>query len=199
MEKMKERFLKVLHPFMPFLTEEIWHLIDDKETDIIVSNWPHIQDINHQILKEFEYTTEIISKIRNIRKEKKISNKEKLQLEIILNKKINNNLDPIIIKLANLLCIKEVSNKTDNALSFIINSNQYYIPFEDKIDLSEEIERLKKDLEYTKGFLKITEDKLSNNKFIENAPHQLIENEKKKLIDAKEKIKILKDKLSTIS
>ena len=194
-----ERILKVLHPFMPFLTEEIWHLIDDKETDIIVSNWPHIQDINHQILKEFEYTTEIISKIRNIRKEKKISNKEKLQLEIILNKKINNNLDPIIIKLANLLCIKEVSNKTDNALSFIINSNQYYIPFEDKIDLSEEIERLKKDLEYTKGFLKITEDKLSNNKFIENAPHQLIENEKKKLIDAKEKIKILKNKLSTIS
>ena len=194
-----ERILKVLHPFMPFLTEEIWHLIDNKETDIIVSDWPNVQEINPQILEEFRYATEIIGKIRNIRKEKKISNKDKLQLEIILNNKTNNNLDTIIIKLANLLSIKEVTNKTNNALSFIINSNQYYIPFEDKIDLSEEIERLKKELEYTTGFLKITEAKLSNNKFIENAPHQLVENEKKKLIDAKEKIKILADKLSAIS
>jgi valyl-tRNA synthetase len=194
-----ERILKVLHPFMPFLTEEIWHLIDNKETDIIVSDWPNVQEINPQILEEFRYATEIIGKIRNIRKEKKISNKDKLQLEIILNNKTNNNLDSIIIKLANLLSIKQVSNKTNNALSFIINSNQYYIPFEDKIDLSEEIERLKKELEYTTGFLKITEAKLSNNKFVENAPHQLVENEKKKLIDAKEKIKILADKLSAIS
>ena len=194
-----ERILKVLHPFMPFLTEEIWHLIDNKETDIIVSDWPNVQEINPQILEEFRYATEIIGKIRNIRKEKKISNKDKLQLEIILNNKTNNNLDAIIIKLANLLSVKEVTNKTNNALSFIINSNQYYIPFEDKIDLSEEIERLKKELEYTTGFLKITEAKLSNNKFIENAPHQLVENEKKKLIDAKEKIKILADKLSAIS
>ncbi len=193
-----EKVLKLLHPFMPFLSEEIWHLIDDRKSDIIVSEWPKAGNINTTLLNDFENASEIIAGIRTIRKEQNIANKNQLELEVINNQKATNNLNAIIVKLANLSNIKELSNKPDGAFSFMVKSNEYFIYLGDNVDVVAEIVKLKKELDYTKGFLKITEEKLSNENFVKNAPQQLVEKEKKKLVDAKKKIKILAEKLSAI-
>ena len=194
-----EKILKLLNPFMTFLSEEIWHLIDDRKTDIIVSKWPKTGDINTTLLNDFDNISEVIAGIRTIRKEQNIANKDQLELEVINNQKASNNLNAIITKLTNLSSIKEISKKPDGAFSFMVKSNEYFIPLGDNIDVAAEIEKLQKELDYTKGFLKITEGKLSNESFVKNAPQELVEKEKKKLVDAKEKIKILAKKLSAIS
>ena len=194
-----EKILKLLHPFIPFLSEEIWHLIDDRKTDIIVSEWPKTGDINTTLLNDFDNISEVIAGIRTIRKEQNIANKDQLELEVINNQTASNNLNAIITKLANLSSIKEISKKRDGAFSFMVKSNEYFIPLGDNIDVTAEIEKLQKELNYTKGFLKITEGKLSNESFVKNAPQELVKKEKKKLVDAKEKIKILAKKLSAIS
>ena len=194
-----EKILKLLHPFMPFLSEEIWHLIDNRKTDIIISEWPKAGNINTTLLNDFENTSEIIAGIRTIRKEQNIANKNQLELEVINNQKATNNLNAIIVKLANLSNIKELSNNPDGKFSFMVKSNEYFIPLGDNSDVAAEIVKLKKELDYTKGFLRITEEKLSNKNFIKNAPQQLVEKEKKKLVDTKKKIKILAEKLSAIS
>ena len=194
-----EKILKLLHPFTPFLSEEIWHLIDDRKTDIIVSEWPKAGNIDTTLLNDFNNIAEVIAGIRTIRKEQNIANKDQLELEVISKQTANNNLNAIITKLTNLSSIKEISGKSDNAFSFMVKSNEYFIPLGENIDVAAEIEKLQKELDYTKGFLKITEEKLANENFVKNAPQQLVEKEKKKLEDAKEKIKILAEKLSAIS
>ena len=194
-----EKILKLLHPFTPFLSEEIWHLIDDRKTDIIVSEWPKAGNIDTTLLNDFNNIAEVIAGIRTIRKEQNIANKDQLELEVISKQTANNNLNAIITKLTNLSSIKEISGKSDNAFSFMVKSNEYFIPLGENIDVAAEIKKLQKELDYTKGFLKITEEKLANENFVKNAPQQLVEKEKKKLEDAKEKIKILAEKLSAIS
>jgi len=194
-----EKILKLLHPFMPFISEEIWHLIDDRTNDIIVADWPKSGSINEQLLNNFENTTEVVAGIRTIRKEQNIAQKEQLELLVIANQKTSNNLDAIIAKLGNLSAINTAVEKPKGAFSFMVKSNEYFIPLGDNIDVEEEKEKLQKEMDYTKGFLKIVEEKLSNEKFVQNAPQQLVENEQNKLADAKKKIKILTEKLSAIS
>ena len=194
-----ENILQLLHPFMPFLSEEIWHLIDDRESDIIVSQWPEAKSIDKQLINDFNNTMEVVSGIRNIRKEKNIVKKEKLELFIIENEEAKNNHDSIIIKLGNLSKVEYTKKKIEQAFSFMVKANQYFVPLSDNFDKGAEIEKLNKDLNYTTGFLKIVENKLSNKKFVENAPKQLVENEKNKLEDAKEKIRILTEKINSLS
>ena len=194
-----EDILKLLHPFMPFLSEEIWHLIDDRESDIIVSQWPEAKSIDKQLINDFNNTMEVVSGIRNIRKEKNIVKKEKLELFIIENEEAKNNHDSIIIKLGNLSKVEYTKKKIEQAFSFMVKANQYFVPLSDNFDKGAEIEKLNKDLDYTTGFLKIVETKLSNKKFVENAPKQLVDNEKNKLQDAKEKIRILTEKINSLS
>ena len=194
-----EKILKLLHPFMPFISEEIWHLIDDRTNDIIVADWPKSGSINEQLLNNFENTTEVVAGIRTIRKEQNIAQKEQLELLVIDNQKASNNLDAIIAKLGNLSAINTAVEKPKGAFSFMVKSNEYFIPLGDNIDVETEKEKLQKEMDYTKGFLKIVEEKLSNEKFVQNAPQQLVENEQNKLADAKKKIKILTEKLSAIS
>ena len=194
-----ENILQLLHPFMPFLSEEIWHLIDDRESDIIVSQWPEAKSIDQQLINDFNNTMEVVSGIRNIRKEKNIAKKEELDLFIINNEEATNNLDSIIIKLGNLSKVEYTKKKIEQAFSFMVKSNQYFIPLSESFDKASELEKLNKDLDYTKGFLKIVESKLSNKKFVENAPKQLVENEQNKLKDAKEKIRILTEKINSLS
>jgi valyl-tRNA synthetase len=184
---------------MPFLSEEIWHLIDDREFDIIVSQWPEAKSIDEQLINDFNNTMEVVSGIRNIRKEKNIAKKEELDLFVISDKKANNGFDATIKKLGNLSSINYTSKKVENAFSFMVKANQYFVPLSDNFDKDAEIEKLNKDLNYTTGFLKIVENKLSNKKFVENAPKQLVENEKNKLEDAKEKIRILTQKINSLS
>ena len=197
--KFLDDILKLLHPFMPFLSEELWHLIKDREEDIIISSWPEARDINKQLIDDFENTIEIVSGIRNIRKQKNIAKKEKLELLIIEKKESRNNLQSIIIKLGHLSSIKHTDKKIENAFSFMVKSNQYFIPLLDNFDKESELEKLHKDLEYSKGFLKIVEGKLSNEKFVKNAPEQLVHNEQNKLNDTKEKIRILTEKINSLS
>jgi len=190
-----EKILKLLHPFMPFLTEEIWHLIDDRKEDIIVAHWPIAGDVNEQILADFENITEVVAGIRTIRKEQNIANKEQLELLVIENQKSKTNLDAIVAKLGNLSTINTTNEKPNGAFSFMVKSNEYFIPLGEKIDLAAEIEKLQKELDYTKGFLKSVEGKLGNDRFVNNAPEQVVVNEKNKMADAKAKIEILATKI----
>ena len=193
-----EKILKLLHPFMPFLSEEIWHLIDGRKEDIIVAEWPKATTVNKQLLADFENTTEVVAGIRTIRKEQNIANKEQLELLVIDNQKSNTNLDAIIAKLGNLTSVHTTNEKPSGAFSFMVKANEYFIPLGDDIDVAAEIEKLEKELNYTKGFLKSVEGKLSNERFVNNAPEQVVINEKKKLADAKAKIEILNAKIKDL-
>ncbi len=190
-----EKLLKLLHPFMPFISEEIWHLIKDQEKDIIITKWPKSKDIDQRILEDFEDATEVIAQIRTIRKEKNIRNSDQLALEIINHHTPKNSFNSIIKKLGNLSKINVVTLKPISAFTFMINSNEFFIPISDTIDITSEIEKLQKELDYNKGFLRSVESKLNNEQFLDNAPKQVIINEKKKMTDTKSKIKIITSKL----
>jgi len=142
---------------------------------------------------------EVVSGIRNIRKEKNIAKKESIELYMIEHEKSEHNFDSIIFKLGNLSQLSYIDKKIDQAFSFMVKSNEYYIPLTDSFDKDAELEKLNKDLDYTNGFLKIVEAKLSNKKFVENAPKNLVENEQNKLKDAKEKIRILTEKITSLN
>jgi valyl-tRNA synthetase len=194
-----EKILKLLHPFMPFLSEEIWHLIKEREDDIIVSDWPKAETVDENLLADFENLTEVVAGIRTIRKEQNIAHKEVLELLVIDNQKANNNLDEIISKLGNLSAINTVVEKPNGAFSFMVKANEYFIPLGDNIDVAAEIKKLQKELDYTQGFLKSVARKLSNEHFVNNAPEQVVVNEKNKMTDAKSKIDILSDQISSLS
>ncbi|MAM04867.1 MAG: valine--tRNA ligase [Flavobacteriales bacterium] len=193
-----ERLLKLLHPFMPFISEELWHLIDDRKDDIIVSKWPNEKNANEKIINDFDIIKQVISEIRNIRSQYNISIKEKISISIIKHKKINLNLDSIICKLANISAIDYISIKPENTVSFLINSNEYFVALKENINIDLQLKKLSKELDYTKGFLKIVMKKLSNEKFINKAPVKLVENEKKKKEDAENKILLLERKISSL-
>jgi valyl-tRNA synthetase len=193
-----EKILKVLHPFMPFITEEIWHLIKERnEKDcIIVADWPKTEKTD-EIVKHFEIVMEVITNIRNIRKQKNISPKEKLQVfEKVNQGDIIKTYDDIIIKLCNLSSFEYVNSKVENAFSFVLKHAEFYVPLSQNIDVNAEKERLAKDLDYNKGFLKSVQAKLANEKFVANAKPELLENERKKQADALAKIKAIEEQLA---
>ena len=195
-----EKLLKILHPFMPFITEEIWHHINkNRKDDLIVAKWPKNQDFENEMLIDFENSKNIISNIRSIRKEKQIANKEQLELLYIKNKDEKNNFNDIIKKLANLSDIKQIEEKPKNCFSFMIKSSEYFIPLSSSINFEEEIEKSKKELNYYIGFLKSIKNKLNNKRFIENAPKKVVDNEKNKESDTEAKIKILEKKIAELT
>ncbi len=195
-----ENNLKILHPFMPFLTEEIWHKLNTrtKEQALIISNYPKQSDFDTQIIADFDYTSEVITAIRKIRKEKNISFKDTLELYVSKKQLINTDFDLLIKKLCNITTINATTDAIKNALSFRIKANEYYIPFTESIDVEAEKEKMQEELNYTKGFLKSVQKKLSNERFVNNAPVKVIEIERKKEADALEKIKILEDALKNV-
>jgi valyl-tRNA synthetase len=186
---------------MPFITEEIWHLIKERKEKecIIVAEWPTVITTDTTILKHFEVVMEVITNIRNLRKQKNISPKEQLQVfEKVNQGDIIKTYDGIIIKLCNLSSFEYVNEKVENAFSFLLKHAEYYIPLSQNIDVAAEKVRLAKDLDYNKGFLKSVQIKLSNEKFVANAKPELIENEKKKQADAEAKIKAIEEQLATL-
>lgn len=200
-----EKILKVLHPFMPFITEEIWHLIKERDEKdfIIIAEWPKTNIENAGLIKDFEVVMEVISNIRNIRKQKNISPKEKLLL-LVDTKKLKgfnrrSSFDDLIKKLAGLYDISEGDDSGHKPNMFIVNGIEYSVPLTQHIDIASEKERLAKDLEYNKGFLKSVEIKLSNEKFVANAKPELIANEKKKQADAEAKIKAIEEQLTSLN
>ena len=196
-----ERVMKILHPFMPFITEEIWHEIRERKADdcIIVASWPQKSAFDKQLLDDAALNFDIVSNIRNIRSSKQISPKEPLELVAKTNNKaLSDGFANIIKKLANVSEIKFSSEKIDNALNFVIRGNEFFIPMTGQVNIEKEIEQLEGELNYTRGFLVSVNKKLSNERFVQNAPQQVVANEQKKKADAEAKIKALEESLSAL-
>jgi len=196
-----EDILTILHPFMPFLTEEIWHQITEREDKdcVIVNHWPIEKDYDKAILHDAKVAFELVSQIRNIRAAKGISPKESLKLHVRTNSEmIYQEYISVIDKLANIDELAFTNDKIDQAVSFFIGSDECFIPMEGTIDVEKEKEEIQKELDYTKGFLNSVKKKLENERFISNAPAQVVEMEKKKQADAEAKIKTLEESLKNL-
>ncbi len=196
-----ENNLKVLHPFMPFLTEELWHQISDRDIDeaLIVSKYPDVKSIDQTILKDFEIVAEVISGIRTVRKNKNISFKDTIEFSVLNNENVSSRFDSVIKKLGNISELNYVTEKVDAALSFRVRSNEYFIPMTGTIDVEAEIKKLNEELSYIQGFLKSVQKKLSNDRFVNNAPDTVIISERKKEADALAKIETINDSLASLS
>ena len=184
---------------MPFITEEIWHLIKKRadHESIMTTRMPSVKPYDNEILKLFESTKEIIGFIRNTRANNQIANKEKLNLSINSGT-YRNHFDPVIMKLGNLSSIRMIDHKPEGVVSLIAKSGEYYIDVGDMINHQEEIRKLDAELNYTKGFLESVMKKLNNERFVSGAPEKVIENEKKKKTDAETKIKGLEERLEML-
>ncbi|MCK6607854.1 MAG: valine--tRNA ligase [Flavobacterium sp.] len=198
--EMLENNLKLLHPFMPFLTEEIWHHIAERtpEQALIVGEWPKAKAFDEKLITDFDFATEVISGIRTIRKDKNIPFKDAMELKVVNNEKASTYFDSVIQKLGNLTTLEYVADKVDGALSYRVKSNEYFIPITGNIDVEAEIAKLTEELNYTKGFLRSVQGKLSNEKFVAGAPEQVIANERKKEADALAKIATLEQSLASL-
>ena len=198
--QMLENNLKLLHPFMPFLTEEIWQYLavrTEKEA-LIVSQWPELKPFNSQLISDFETTIEVISGIRTIRKEKNIPFKDAIDLKVINHDNVSKHFDAVITKLGNITSYDYISEKIDGALSFRVKSNEYFIPVTGAINVEEEVAKLKEELKYTQGFLKSVQSKLSNERFVAGAPEKVLEIERKKEADALAKITTIEQSLASL-
>ena len=195
-----EDLLKLLHPFMPFLSEEIWQLITDRtpEEALVIASYPTQTNYDSKIISDFEFTTEVISGIRTIRKEKNIPFRDQIELKLINNEKTAVYFDPIITKLGNISSLEYIDGAVNGALTFRVKSNEYFVPIAGSINIEEEIEKLTAELEYTKGFLASVDKKLSNERFVAGAPEQVIAIEKKKQADALAKISTLEQSIASL-
>jgi valyl-tRNA synthetase len=198
--EMLENNLKLLHPFMPFLTEEIWQYIAERtpEQALIVGEWPVAKSYDEKLITDFDFTIEVISGIRTIRKDKNIPMKEAIDLKVVNNDKTSTYFDSVIMKLGNITSLEYVSEKVDGALSYRVKSNEYFIPITGNIDVEAEIAKLSEELTYTIGFLKSVQVKLSNEKFVANAKPEIIENERKKEADALAKIATIEQSIASL-
>ncbi|MFA8450614.1 MAG: valine--tRNA ligase [Bacteroidales bacterium] len=193
-----EDLMKMMHPFMPFITEEIWHNLRERAEgeDIIISSAPEIREVDKKLLGEYEFACEVINGVRNIRKQKNIPNKEALELFVKKNQEnVSERFDPVIAKLCNISKLEYVDEKVSGANAFMVKSAEFFVPMSENIDVEAEIERLESELKYAQGFLTSVMKKLSNERFVNNAPAQVVENEKKKQADAEAKIVVIKEQL----
>ena len=193
-----EELMKILHPFMPFITEEIWHLLRERAEgdDIIIAQIPVFKGFDGKIIASFERAEQVINGIRNIRKDKNIPNKESIELVVKKGEHPECIFYPVITKLGNISNIKEVEEKPDNAMTFLVGSQEFYVPFSADIDVEAEIAKLEEELTYTEGFLKSVQKKLSNERFVNNAPEAVVAKEKQKQTDAEARIKTIREQLA---
>lgn len=195
-----EELLRVLHPWMPFITEELYHhLADRTERDcIIVSHWPKAEAFDREMLAVFGQAQETITQIRNLRKTRNIPFKDPLSLLRRSEASIERRFDPVIMKMANLDKMETVQDKIAGALSFMVGKTECFIPVAGGIDVEAEKERLLKELDYNKGFLKAVQSKLANQRFVENAKPEVVEVERKKQSDAEAKIRAIEEQLAAL-
>ena len=194
-----ETLLKLLHPFMPFITEELWQHIYDRQpgesimTQTLVKDMPY----NEALIAQFEAVKEVISGIRTIRLQKNIAQKEALTLEVTGENPVAG-FDSVIAKLCNLSEIKQVETKSEGAAAFMVGTTEYAVPLGNLINVEEELKKLEADLKYQEGFLQSVMKKLSNEKFVSKAPANVIEMERKKQADAETKIAALKESIAAL-
>jgi valyl-tRNA synthetase len=194
-----DTLLRLLHPFMPFITEELWqHLEERKEGDsIMLATLPKAAEPNESLIEEVERVKEIVAGVRTIRLQKHIATREPLTLQV--QGAHNSELDPIILKMANLESIKAVDAKDSTAVSFRCGATEYSVPLAGCIDSEEELAKLRADLQRFQGFLAGVEKKLANTRFVENAPEAVVALERKKRSDAMEKIAAIEASIAALS
>lgn len=193
-----DALLRMLHPFMPFITEELWqHLYDRKEGEsIMTARMPEPQPVDMEIINRFETTKLVVAGIRTIRLQKGIANKEQLTLQIIGAHDHSN--DCILTKMTNLATIETIEEKDPAAASFRVHATEYAIPLSNAIDIEAELKKLEAELKYAQGFLKTVMGKLGNERFVQNAPEAVVAMERKKKADAEEKIKSLEESIAAL-
>ncbi|MCF8224379.1 MAG: valine--tRNA ligase [Bacteroidales bacterium] len=197
-----EKLLKMLHPFMPFITEELWQLMEKREDgeSIMVSECPEKQKYDKKLLRSFDTMKEVIVQVRSIRKDKKLAKNDYLEL-YVKNSSCDDypgTLEPVIRKLGNISKMIRQEDKVEGAVSFIVKNVEYYLLLGDLVDPEEEISRLEKELKYTEGFLNSIQKKLGNERFVQNAPAVVVDAEKKKRSDAEMKIGTLKEQIRSL-
>ena len=191
--------LRLIHPFMPFISEELWQHISDRKPgeSVMYAILPEPQAVNEAAIKAMTEAREIVTAVRNVRASKNIPNKTMLELQVA-STSWTNDYQPIIIKLAGLSAITVVESKDPAAASFMVGTTEFAVPLHDNINVAEEIEKLEKELEYAKGFLASVEKKLSNERFVANAPEAVVAAERKKQADAQSKIATLQETLAAL-
>lgn len=194
-----DSLLRLLHPFMPFITEELWQALTERKNgeSIVIALQPKTAGSSSQLLATFESIKEIVSGIRTVRLQKNIPNKEELSLEVVGNH--NSAYDCVIAKMGNLSAINTVTEKDTTAASFLVGTTEYAIPLGNNIDIEAELEKLNSELKYLEGFLRSVTSKLSNEKFVANAKPEIVENERKKQADAESKIATIKESIANMS
>ena len=196
-----DKLVRMLHPFMPFITEEIWQYIEERKEgeSIMVQQMPDAGKVDKSLLEQFEDMKEAVTAIRKIRKEKNLPAREKLQLQILdQNNNYSNRFESILEKLGILDSLEETKEKPNGALSFRVGSVEYFIPLAEHANPEEELKELKKELTYQTGFMKQVMSKLNNERFVQNAPPQVVEMEQKKREDAQNKIRVLEERIAGI-
>ena len=194
-----DALMRLLHPFMPFITEELWQALYDREAgeSIMTSLQPKQTVTDNTLLADFETLKEVVAGIRTIRLEKNIPNKDELELQAIGPH--NHQYDCVIAKVCHLASITSVLEKQPGAVGFLIGTTEYSIPLAEKIDVEAELQKLKAELTYTEGFLQSVMKKLSNERFVQNAKPEIVEGERKKQADAESKITLLKENIAALS
>ncbi len=195
-----DSLMRLLHPFMPFVTEEIWQDVAPRTAgeSIMVSPMPKAGAFDENLLARFELTSEVISAIRNVRKEKNLAQKEPLTLHVVEDAAYPKEYAPVIAKMGNLSSIEMASEKDSMAAGFIIKTTQYFIPLGDKIDKEAETKKLSEELKYLEGFLTSVMKKLSNERFVSSAPEKVVATERAKQADAEAKIAAIKEQLEAL-
>lgn len=195
-----ETILKILHPFMPFITEEIWQTIEkrNEKEALIVSSWPKTELKDLELVEDFDFMQNVVSGIRSVRKEKGLAQKEKLEVNVLNSESQSSYFDEVLMRLGNLAKLEYVEEKMEGSISFRVRSNEYFLPLSGHLDVEVEIEKLLKELTYTRGFLKSVQSKLKNERFMSGAPEQVIMNERNKEADALAKIKVLQESIENL-
>lgn len=193
-----DSLLRLLHPFMPFITEELWQHISERKDgeSIMTALIPEPKAVDENVIKTMSEAKEIVAGIRTVRLQKNIPNKNALTLQVI--GEFKNEFGAVVSKLANLEAIEGVKEKQATAASFLVGTTEYAVPLGNNINVEEELKKLESDLKYYQGFKMSIEKKLSNEKFVNNAPEAVVNGERKKLSDAESKIKTLEDSIAAL-
>ena len=195
-----ERLMQMLHPFMPFLTEEIWQDIAERKEgeSICVSEVKVAVEADEKLLARFELAKEVISAVRNVRKQKNLPNKDALTLKVIVDENYPAEYEAVIKKMANLTEVERVEEKDATAAAFIVKTTQYFVPLGGLIDVEAERQKMGEELTYLEGFLASVMKKLSNERFVSSAPEKVVANERAKKADAEAKIAAIKERLEQL-
>ena len=195
-----ERLMQMLHPFMPFLTEEIWQDIAERKEgeSICVSAVKTAAEADEKLLARFELAKEVISAVRNVRKQKNLPNKDALTMKVIVDENYPAEYEAVIKKMANLTEVERVEEKDAAAAAFIVKTTQYFVPLGGLIDVEAERQKMSEELTYLEGFLASVMKKLSNERFVSSAPEKVVANERAKKADAEAKIAAIKERLEQL-